>query len=323
MKNTSYFTKNLLQGEKIIEPNFWEIAKPLPSILLDTFFEKETLETKPKEIESDIGLTKKEILRMEKNRNNLEHVVYSRKCVLRGGRDQPIILARGQPEALSNGHPNASGNPFFVPSFSFPITNLNLPLRLDSKEENSTPESILEPASVILEQNLNLNLPITLRKRTRTCTKHLIAKYISYQNFSDNYRAFTTNISKLVVPRNIQKALGDPNWRLAVFKEMNTLKKNDTWEMVELPKEKNVVGCKWVFTIKSKTDGRVERYKARLVAKGFTQTYGIDYQETFTPIAKKTQLGSCCLLSLTLIGPYTNCTLKMLSLMEALRRRYI
>ena len=71
-------------------------------------------------------------------------MVYSRKGVLRGGRDQAIILARGQPEALSNGHPNASGNPSSVPSSSFPITNLNLPLRSDSREENFVPESILE-----------------------------------------------------------------------------------------------------------------------------------------------------------------------------------
>ncbi|KAI3421371.1 uncharacterized protein J3R85_012404 [Psidium guajava] len=67
---------------------------------------------------------------------------------------------------------------------------------------------------------------------------------------------------------------------------MNALRKNGTWEIVELPKENKVVGCKWVFTIKSKADGSVERYKARLVAKGFTQTYGIDYQETFAPVAK-------------------------------------
>ena len=213
-------------------------------------------------------------------------MVYSRKCVLRGGRDQAIILAHGQPESLSNGHPNASGNPSFVPSTSFPITDLNLPLQSDSMVENSRPESILELVPIILEQNLDINVPIALRKVTQICTKHPIAKYISYQNLSDNYRAFTTNISKLVMPRNSQEALGDPNWRLVVFEEMNALKKNDTWEIVELPKGKKVVECKWVFTIKSKANGSVERYKVRLVAKGFTQTYGIDYQETFTPVAK-------------------------------------
>ena len=67
---------------------------------------------------------------------------------------------------------------------------------------------------------------------------------------------------------------------------MNAFLKNRTWEIVDLPKEKKTVGCKWVFTIKCKPDGSIERYKARLVAKGFTQTYGIDYQETFAPIAK-------------------------------------
>ena len=68
--------------------------------------------------------------------------------------------------------------------------------------------------------------------------------------------------------------------------EMDALLKNGTWEVVTLPKGKSTVGCKWVFTIKVKADGNVERYKARLVAKGFTQTHGIDYQETFAPVAK-------------------------------------
>lgn len=68
--------------------------------------------------------------------------------------------------------------------------------------------------------------------------------------------------------------------------EMDALEKNKTWEIVEKPKEKNLVGCKWVFTLKYKADGSLERYKARLVAKGYTQTYGVDYQETFAPVAK-------------------------------------
>ena len=57
-------------------------------------------------------------------------------------------------------------------------------------------------------------------------------------------------------------------------------------DLVEQPHGKNAVGCKWVFTIKLKANGSIDRYKARLVAKGFTQTYGIDFQETFAPIAK-------------------------------------
>ena len=63
------------------------------------------------------------------------------------------------------------------------------------------------------------------------------------------------------------------------------LKKNETWQFTDLPPSKKLVGCKWVFTIKPKIDGTIETYKARLVAKGLRQTHGIDYQETFAPVA--------------------------------------
>ena len=64
------------------------------------------------------------------------------------------------------------------------------------------------------------------------------------------------------------------------------IKKNKTWEIVERPKVQNIVDCKWIFTLKYKHDGSLERHKARLVAKGYTQTYGVDYQETFALVAK-------------------------------------
>lgn len=68
--------------------------------------------------------------------------------------------------------------------------------------------------------------------------------------------------------------------------ETKTLKKNRTWELVNLPKGKKLVGYKWVFTVNYKFDSTVDRYKVKLVAYGYTQTFGIDYQETFAPVAK-------------------------------------
>ena len=66
MENVPYFTKNLLQGEKLVEPIFWEIVEPLPSVILDIFLEKENKETKATEFESEIGMSEEEILQMKK-----------------------------------------------------------------------------------------------------------------------------------------------------------------------------------------------------------------------------------------------------------------
>ena len=115
-----------------------------------------------------------------------------------------------------------------------------------------------------------LDIPIAIRKGVRNCTKYPIAKYLSYQRLSGKYRAFTSNISHLFIPRTIQEALGHSEWRSAIQEEMNALLKTRIWEIVDLPKEKKAMGCKWVFTINYKPDGSIERYKARLVAKGFT-----------------------------------------------------
>ncbi|XP_073265014.1 uncharacterized protein [Populus alba] len=85
---------------------------------------------------------------------------------------------------------------------------------------------------------------------------------------------------------NIADALADSKWAQAIQEEMEALKKNNTWKLIPQPEGKKTVGCKWVFSIKYKADGSIDRYKARLVAKGFTQTYGIDYVETFSLVAK-------------------------------------
>ena len=71
-----------------------------------------------------------------------------------------------------------------------------------------------------------------------------------------------------------------------MVEEMDALSSNGTWELVTLPPSKSPVGCRWVNTVKVGLDGQVDRLKAHLVAKGYTQQYGLDYYNTFSPTAK-------------------------------------
>ena len=84
----------------------------------------------------------------------------------------------------------------------------------------------------------------------------------------------------------MQEALVDPRWKASMNEEMKSLQKNETWELVDRPPGKKPVGCRWVYIVKYKADGTIERFKARLIAKGYTQTYGIDYTYTFALVAK-------------------------------------
>ncbi|UYV68712.1 hypothetical protein LAZ67_6000522 [Cordylochernes scorpioides] len=75
-------------------------------------------------------------------------------------------------------------------------------------------------------------------------------------------------------------------WLQAMNEELNSLEKNNVWELTPLPKDKKIIGCKWTYKQKLNSKGEIERYKARLVAKGFNQKFGRDYEETFAPIVK-------------------------------------
>ena len=116
------------------------------------------------------------------------------------------------------------------------------------------------------------------------------SRYPIYQETQDHLChtavAFNASLYSGNLPKNTDDALRDPKWKKAMEEEILALKKNKTWERCMLPKGKRIVGCKWVFSTKYHADGTMERYNARLVAKEYTQTYRVDYSETFSPVAK-------------------------------------
>ena len=117
-------------------------------------------------------------------------------------------------------------------------------------------------------------------------TSHPIQHFLSYDKLSSSYKLFSLSVSIISEPSSFAKAAEIPEWRAAMDCELEALEENKTWSIVSLPVGKHPVGCKWVYKIKHKANGTIERYKARLVAKGYTQREGIDYVDTFSPVAK-------------------------------------
>lgn len=128
-----------------------------------------------------------------------------------------------------------------------------------------------------------------------TRVRHPNPKY-----YSDAFVNHTTShpLPSTGEPTSVSQAIRDPHWRDAMSKEFTALIQNGTWELV--PKhDQNLAGCKWIFRIKRKPDGSIDRYKARLVAKGFHQRPGLDYSETFAPVTKPTTIRIVLCLALS------------------------
>ena len=97
-----------------------------------------------------------------------------------------------------------------------------------------------------------------------------LSSSLSYDRLSTSHSAFAIALTVAKEPTSCAHALSDPLWQAAMKAEINILQDNNTWVMTKLPLGKVPIGCKWVYKIKLKADGFVERYKARLVVKGFT-----------------------------------------------------
>ena len=96
------------------------------------------------------------------------------------------------------------------------------------------------------------------------------------------------SISTSIEPSSYAEASKHDCWIKAMHAELQAFQQNQTWILTQLPRHKMTIGCRWVYKIKHNADGTIERYKTRLIAKGYTQMEGLDFLDTFSPVAKLT-----------------------------------
>ncbi|XP_076888468.1 uncharacterized protein LOC143538913 isoform X1 [Bidens hawaiensis] len=136
-------------------------------------------------------------------------------------------------------------------------------------------------ASEGIEAEIEHITPVVSRRSTRNVSfpktlndfvvegkvKYGLEKVVNYSNLSTKNLCFTSLLDKKSEPKSYLEAATDPNWVAAMNNEIEALNRNHTWDLVELPPTRKTIGCKWIFKIKYKSNGEVERFKARLVAR--------------------------------------------------------
>ncbi|KAL0393332.1 UNVERIFIED_CONTAM: Retrovirus-related Pol polyprotein from transposon RE2 [Sesamum radiatum] len=142
-----------------------------------------------------------------------------------------------------------------------------------------------------LHSSLSSVPPVTIPLRHSTRTSHkpawlsdFICSHVS--DFSPTHIQFAAQLSILQEPTSYAQARGHLEWEQAMDEELQALENNQTWTLIALPNEKKAISSHWVYKLKMNPDGTVNCYKARLVAKGYSQIEGIDYTDSFSPVAK-------------------------------------
>ena len=182
--------------------------------------------------------------------------------------------------------------PSLAPGINEPTPDVSIvPSPIEGEVESHTPKNTQNNTEMVEGEDISSNngWSIAVSKGVRNCTQtkpYPVSNYVSYTRMSPEYNRVIQTLMTISVPKNVQEAISSNEWKKAMNEEMEALEKNGTWEMGPLPVGKKLVGSRWVFTIKYHSDGSVARYKAQLVARGYTQSYGIDYNETFALVAK-------------------------------------
>ncbi|KAL0283795.1 UNVERIFIED_CONTAM: Retrovirus-related Pol polyprotein from transposon RE1 [Sesamum angustifolium] len=165
---------------------------------------------------------------------------------------------------------------------------LNHPI-LDTSPHSSDQTSLDSAPLTIATSPLPDTCPRPLRHSTHHVQKLAwMSDFICnhHSTFSTAHLHFVPQLSVLQEPRSYSQAKGRAEWEVAMKEEIQALEKSNTWSLTSLPDGKRAIGSRWVYKLKLNPDGSVSRYKARLVAKGYTQIEGVDYTESFSPVAK-------------------------------------
>ncbi|GJT26428.1 putative RNA-directed DNA polymerase [Tanacetum coccineum] len=197
------------------------------------------------------------------------------------------------------GYPKRSkGYRFYCPSHSTRIVETRHAEFLENANNSGSSSFRRIEVQEARDETPIIYVPIPINTPLDTSTDHLIAQDHPNNptNFDDYYTYLNEadfDLRKCNDPESFEDAITcdqSAHWREAIEDELNSMSKNNVWELAELPKGAKPVGCKWVYKTKLEPNGNVERYKGRLVAKGYTQKEGIDYKETFSFVSRKDSL---------------------------------
>jgi len=222
--------------------------------------------------------------------------------------------------SIDNSHLSSYHEP--IPNSPFPLSQ-NLDNSDTSTTHNSTSADATSSATTIPDQTTT-DVPIRRSARPKTTPAYLkdyhcslltssesqllsdsgksaypLSSVLTYDHCTPSYKFFCLTVSSNPEPKTYNQACKFECWKEAMKAELHALAATNTWSIVDLPPGKVPIGCKWVYKTKYHSDGSLERHKARLVAKGYTQMEGVDYFDTFSPVAKMTTVRT--LLSLAAI----------------------
>jgi hypothetical protein len=178
------------------------------------------------------------------------------------------------------------------PVINNPIHEPQIPNVTDTSDAETTEKRVRKPTKKVNDLLSGKGSWSTVSRPTLAPgIQQPSADWIASISECDDEYAFAAEISKAeaLEPRSLSEARKRPDWPLwekAIEEELATLKAAGTWEVVDAPEGVNIVGSKWVFRAKKDAAGNVVRYKARLVAQGFSQVPGVDYFDTFAPVAR-------------------------------------